>query len=140
MVTATLQHSANPLPQLFGASGIYSGNLLFPYQPVAVSAARAGIRLKPQGAGEYCVFYPGDTVSASEYTNGVWNLCEEDWDAVMLPISRAWCPAPESGQFDDYDEGSHVKYSSDAILEKAYELLFGDGLARPANVDNFMRH
>ena len=37
------------------------------------------------------MLYPGPT--ANGYTNGIWNLCEEDWDAVMIPVSRAFSDA-----------------------------------------------
>ena len=54
------------------------------------SAARAGIKFQGDGtAGAYRVFWPGNTIADSNYLSGVWNLCEDDWDAVMLPLSRA---------------------------------------------------
>ena len=57
-----------------------------------ISTARAGIRLDGDPEGNYRVLFPGETSSASKYSGGegTWNLCEEDWDAVMIPVDRAW--------------------------------------------------
>lgn len=57
-----------------------------------ISASRAGVKLDADTVnGYYRVLYPGDNGNVGGYSGtGVWNLCEENWDAVMLPISRAW--------------------------------------------------
>jgi len=96
----------------------------------AVSAARAGIRLKnKQGTpGHYEVQYPGDTVSG--YTNGVWNLCEEDWDGVLIPVSRAWNET-EPGKWDDDDITSEeiLKEVKDKLnIQSKYESGIGEML------------
>ena len=54
-----------------------------------ISASRAGIRLNGDAAGYYRVHCP-QNVRNLGYTGDVWNLCEEDWDAVMIPVNRAW--------------------------------------------------
>ena len=57
-----------------------------------ISASRAGVKLDSDTEnGYYRVLFPGANGSVGGYNGtGVWNLCEENWDAVMLPISRAW--------------------------------------------------
>lgn len=57
-----------------------------------ISASRAGVKLDSDTEdGYYRVLFPGANGNVGGYNGtGVWNLCEENWDAVMLPISRAW--------------------------------------------------
>ena len=57
-----------------------------------ISASRAGVKLDSDtNNGYYRVLFPGANGAVGGYNGtGVWNLCEENWDAVMLPISRAW--------------------------------------------------
>ena len=81
----------NPFSGLFGADagrGVYGAFNGFGRDMWVVSAARAGIRLAGDAAGLYRVQYPGATFAG--YTARTWNLCEEDWDAVMIPVNRAW--------------------------------------------------
>ena len=101
----------NPFSALFGNSaaldGLYgafngSGNDMW-----VVSASRAGIRFgeggtKAEDPGNYHILYPGDTNDLPKYSGGLktWNLCEEDWDAVMIPVDRAWHDAG-SGSWQD---------------------------------------
>ncbi len=107
IVVATRSQVNNPFVSVFGGDarrglyGAFDGRTQFIW---AISSARAGIRLNNDSAipGFYRVLYPGPT--ANGYTNGTWNLCEEDWDAVMIPVSRAfsdastgnWNGAPDS--------------------------------------------
>ncbi|MBR2441367.1 MAG: hypothetical protein IKB25_14310 [Lentisphaeria bacterium] len=91
IVVAAKRPVVNPFFSLLGDTrGLYGAFNGIGRDMWAVSAARAGIRLNGDANGNYRVRYPGATVTATSYTSGVWNLCEEDWDAVMLPISRAW--------------------------------------------------
>ena len=92
IVVAAKKRTANPFLDLFGdVTGLYGAFNGTGRDMWAVSAARAGVRTNNDGTnGRYQVRRPADTITAAGYTNGVWNLCEEDWDAVMLPVSRAW--------------------------------------------------
>ena len=91
----------NPFTGIFnydaadGMYGAFNGNKTDMW---AISTARAGIRFNNDPTGYYRVHYPGETAEAKHgYTNGVWNLCEDDWDAVMIPVSRAWNETSSSG-------------------------------------------
>ena len=97
------------------------------YDMWAVSAARAGVRLGNNPPGHYEVQYPGDTVSG--YTNGVWNLCEEDWDGVLIPVSRAWNET-EPGKWDgDITSEELLKEVKDKLnIQSKYESGIGKGL------------
>lgn len=81
----TVIMGANASAGLYGAFNNSTGRDMW-----VVSTSRAGVRLAGDGAGHYRVLYPGATYTNARYTSGVWNLCEEDWDAVMIPVSRAW--------------------------------------------------
>lgn len=81
----------------------------------AVSAARAGVRLEKNPDGHYVVQYPGEKVSG--YTNDVWNLCEEDWDAVLIPVSRAWNETDTGKWVDKTDEEDHVINTAEELLK-----------------------
>jgi|GEM_PF-4149308 len=95
LVTATTPMS-NPFSVIAGIdvdSGIYSTFGSFASENMwAASAARAGIRLRGDAAGFYRVQWPGEqTANAQNYNSvGIWNLCEDDWDGVLLPVIRAW--------------------------------------------------
>ena len=97
IVVAAKRTMTNPF-SVFGMSGLYDAFDVKDDNGASVdmwvvSAARAGVRLRAQQstAGYYVVQYPGDTVTADGgYRNGIWNLCEEDWDGVLIPVSRAW--------------------------------------------------
>ena len=91
----------NPFTVIFrsdakeGLYGAFNGNNTDMW---AISTARAGVRFNNDPTGYYRVHYPGETAAAAHgYTNGVWNLCEDDWDAVMIPVSRAWNETSSSG-------------------------------------------
>lgn len=91
----------NPFTVIFGSDaedglyGAFNGNNTDMW---AISTARAGVRFNNDPTGYYRVHYPGETAAAAHgYTNGVWNLCEDDWDAVMIPVSRAWNETSSSG-------------------------------------------
>ena len=88
----------NPFSGLFGADarrGLYGAFNGLSHDMWVVSAARAGIRLAGDAAGQYRVQYPG--AAFARYTAGTWNLCEEDWDAVMIPVNRAWNNTTSTG-------------------------------------------
>ena len=55
-----------------------------------ISAARAGVRFNNDNLGYYRIQYPDEKIEKHDYTNNVWNLCEDDWDAVLIPVARAW--------------------------------------------------
>jgi len=79
-----------------------------------VSAARAGVRLGSgfeggDAPGFYRILYPGPTFDSAKYTNGVWNLCEEDWDAVMIPIDRAFNNTVSPGAWGTDANGNSTK-------------------------------
>ena len=92
IVVAAKQRMTNPFDVLFtlpsdkGAYGMFD---ISSTDMWAVSAARAGVKLGSDSTF-YTVQWPGATFDHSDYLNGVWNLCEEDWDAVILPVNRAW--------------------------------------------------
>ena len=98
IVVAAKRPMVNPFTVIMGAdasTGLYGAfNNSTGRDMWVVSTSRAGVRLAGDDAGYYRVLYPGDTYNNdngnARYTNGVWNLCEEDWDAVMIPVSRAW--------------------------------------------------
>ncbi len=102
IVVAAKKPLANPFLQFFRSSNDAQSGLYGAFNGTgrdmwAVSAARAGLRFSNDSPeGDYIVQYPGDNgvqglTSRTTYNSlGVWNLCEDDWDAVMLPVSRAW--------------------------------------------------
>ena len=78
----------NPFVTWFGSEtrqGFYGsyGATLEGRQMWAVSAARAGVNVTGNPAGRY-------ETTWSEATEADWNLHVDDWDAVMLPLARAW--------------------------------------------------
>lgn len=89
IVVAAKKPLVNPFSIILGDSGLYGAFNGMDKDMWALSAARAGVKLNNENTdGKYETRYPGDDISG--YTNRVWNLCEEDWDAVMLPVARAW--------------------------------------------------
>lgn len=96
-----------------------------------VSAARAGVRLGSgfeggDAPGFYRILYPGPTFFSEKYTNGVWNLCEEDWDAVMIPIDRALNNTVSPGTWGADANGNSTKNSdTNALFSGARTALSG---------------
>ena len=93
VVVAAKKSMVNPFEMIFGEndsnSGLYGAFNGTKQDMWTVSTARAGLRFNTDSTGNYRVQWP--ETHASQYnTNNVWNLCEEDWDAVMLPVARAW--------------------------------------------------
>lgn len=96
IVVAAKRSLFNPFLQVFlnqqdtraGLYGAFNGTNRDMW---VVSSARAGIRFDGTAQGNYLVQWPGTTNSNAQYnSSGIWNLCEEDWDAVMMPIRRTW--------------------------------------------------
>lgn len=98
IVVAAKRQMKNPISLFVESSdeagmqdGLYGSFNHFNNDMWVVSASRAGIRLTGDAAGHYRVHCPQiNDVRDRGYTANVWNLCEEDWDAVMLPVARAW--------------------------------------------------
>jgi hypothetical protein len=78
IIVSAKRRLVNPF-QFFDSTGFYGAFNGTGRDMWAVSASRAGINL---GRG-YEIQWPGND-------RGLWNLCNEDWDAVMLPVARAW--------------------------------------------------
>jgi Flp pilus assembly protein TadG len=57
-----------------------------PRYMMAVSASRAGYRDGSEGNYNPC----NDMISGNSFYNSTKNLGETDWDAVLIPIRRAW--------------------------------------------------
>ena len=139
IVVAAKRTMTNP----FDALGMEAGGLydafgmrelgLRHFDMWAVSAARAGVRLRnDQGTpGRYVVQYPGDT--AGGYRNGVWNLCEEDWDAVLIPVSRAWCETEPGKWKGDIAAGDLLE----SVLENSNLNI---GTPYTGNIGNYLVH
>lgn len=93
IVVAAKKSMVNPFEIIFGSSdsnsGFYGAFSGTGQEMWTISTARAGLRFNTDAVGNYRVQWPG--THTSQYNiKSVWNLCEEDWDAVMLPVARAW--------------------------------------------------
>lgn len=130
IVVAARTNANNPFVAPFGtnaANGLYdafNGRAAYLW---AISSSRAGIRLSGDSVGNYRVSFPGAT--AAGYTNGVWNLCEDDWDAVMIPVSRAFSDA-SGGAWN----GSAA--NANAVLSQIRQFP----AAVAARINGYMRH
>ena len=97
IVVAAKKSMVNPFEIIFGSddskSGLYGAFNGTGRDMWAISAARAGVNLR---RGGYEVQWPGERVSSLYNSSSIWNLCEEDWDAVMLPVARAWNDTDEN--------------------------------------------
>ena len=125
IVVAAKRALTNPFAAFLGgdaSSALYgafsgTGNDMW-----ALSAARAGLRFNNQSAGQYSVFRQKETDTRSQYNAaGVWNLCEEDWDAVMLPVSRAWNTTQISGWGTGQNNG--IDETTNSLLKSARTTL-----------------
>ncbi len=148
LIVAAQIPASNPFSVAFNGTGLYANAVWGGRRNTfAVSAARAGLRFQnAEGVsdGAYSVQYPGDnstgSLNASTRYNrtGVWNLCEEDWDAVMLPLQRAWCNTTP-GAWANYAPG--VRYSASAILNAAArQFNASDSLFDNNAINNFVHH
>lgn len=143
IVVAMKRPVNNPFSAVFGdasvTDGLYAAFSGSGSDMWAVSAARAGIRLGGDPDGYYRVQFPGATYANARYTSGTWNLCEEDWDAVMIPVSRAWNDTGVGA----WGTGSTPNGDTDSLLRSAAGFLsvssnYGDnGYVTPRNP---MRH
>ena len=102
IIVAARQPVVNPFSIIFGdanvSSGLYSAFNGVGRDMWTASAARAGVKFQGDSTnGAYRVFWPGATIADGRYLSGVWNLCEDDWDAVMLPLNRAWSNTNPTG-------------------------------------------
>ena len=141
IVVAMRRPVVNPFSVVFGdvSDGLYAAFSGAARDMWVVSAARAGIRLGGDPVGYYRVQYPGAIYANARYTGGTWNLCEEDWDAVMIPVSRAW----NNTGVGAWGTGSTPNGDTDSLLRSAAGFLsvssnYGDnGYVTPRNP---MRH
>ena len=143
IVVAMKRPVDNPFSAVFGnasvTDGLYAAFSGSGSDMWAVSAARAGIRLGGDPVGYYRVQFPGATYANARYTSGTWNLCEEDWDAVMIPVSRAWNDTGVGA----WGTGSTPNGDTDSLLRSVAGFLsvssnYGDnGYVTPRNP---MRH
>ena len=133
--------TGNPLSAWLGAdaaNGVFSAFNGTGRDMWALSTARAGVRLGAGAAdsddeGAYRILFPGDRSSKPKYSsgNGTWNLCEDDWDAVMIPVNRAW---------HDASQGEWVGTpSAESILASVKSHLAPDTVYQNG-IGNFMRH
>lgn len=103
-----------------------------------LSTARAGIRLgggygTADEEGFYRILCPGEKSGKDKYRagEGTWNLCEEDWDAVMIPVNRAW---------HDASQGEWLGTpSAESILASVKEYLAPETRYR-GGIGEYMRH
>ena len=108
IVVAAKRPVQNPFSLLFGSSGeseigfygayhyrTADGNAV-PIDLWAVSASRAGVRNPGGAAGEYHVSWQKE---------GSWNLFVDDWDAVILPLAKAW-KYGENGKWLETESGA----------------------------------
>jgi hypothetical protein len=125
IVVAAKRELTNPFAIFLGndaSSALYgafngTGNDMW-----AISAARAGLRFNSQSPGQYSVFRQNATDTRSQYnTARVWNLCEEDWDAIMLPISRARNTTQVNGWGTGQSNG--IDDTTNALLNSARTAL-----------------
>ena len=79
----------NAWSRLVGTAIQMANNVFNAYEPSvawswAFSSAKAGYKDPdaPEGSNAYIVDWRGED-------NGRWNLCQSDWDAVFVPVSKA---------------------------------------------------
>ena len=135
----------NPFSVMGNADGLFANNLWRGNRPFfTVSAARAGLRFqRSDPIGHYRVFYPGDNEadnlkSLTNYnSDGIWNLCEEDWDAVLLPLRRAWC-STAGGRWSNFNLVK--QYSGADILSTVARQMLNSNFSNDNSVNNFIHH
>ncbi|MEG1979558.1 MAG: pilus assembly protein TadG-related protein [Victivallaceae bacterium] len=132
IVVAAKREKVNPFTAITGLGGNAAG--FFSAFNVdknsrdmwAVSAARAGVRLKanPSTPGKYLVQYPGESLDR-------WNLSNEDWDGVLLPVARAWNETTPGNWLGD-------KTSESLLSEVSKKLQVSSSYS--GNIGQNMRH
>ena len=79
-----------------------------------------------------------------------WNLCETDWDAVLLPVRHAWSDTSNAYDSLDYDSGASGKVwwekacvnangqnpFEDAASDSSWIRFYGDDGEELAHTDN----
>ena len=122
IVVAAKRPVQNPFSLLFGSPeeseiGFYGAyrykdaeGIPMPIDLWAVAASRAGVRNPGAAAGEY---------HATWQNEGGWNLFVDDWDAVILPLAKAW-KFGENGKWSDAGTGG--ENASDILAAVRTEL------------------
>ena len=142
ILVAAKRPVTNPFLSIFGSGtslrGLYGAFNGSGQDMWAVSTSRAGIRLgggfpTQQPDGTYNILYPGATSSLSKYSSGqgTWNLCEEDWDAVLIPVDRAW---------HDASSGTWKGQPSAGSLLSAVQSRLNPNTTYDGKIQRFMRH
>ena len=102
----------NPFSSFEGGTVGLFGRFGLAFDQWAVAAARAGVRAPGNETGAY------DTTWNNEAN---WNLFVDDWDAVMLPLAKAWKKG-NAGIWTAPDDSSE-KSDAAAILNQVKEKL-----------------
>lgn len=101
----------------------------------AISAARAGYREPGGSTGEYNTSFSQPLPKERK-----WNLLSSDWDAVLLPVKRAWSSAL-NGKYQG-DSGDQLMRETLSALDVKHEAPAGFGEAgghfKPEN--DFIHH
>ena len=83
--------------------------------------------------GNYHILFPGAISRLAKYAGGAgtWNLCEEDWDAVMIPVDRAW---------HDASGGAWTGVPSAETILAAVQAYLSPNTSYVSGIGRFMRH
>ena len=135
--------------ELFGAFSLPGGSGGLERHMWAVAAARAGINDSGRDAGSdegeglynssidsWEIIYDGETLAEAKqrWQSGGWvnmssrNLKETDWDAILLPLTRAWtgreaawADRSDAAGKGGYELGRWYKSTSSEILSELWE-------------------
>lgn len=109
--------NANPWEFTGGtSSGIFSAFNPFVPRTVCLSSAKAGYKFigdeyEANGDRQYRVDWRDGAWNAPEQS---WNLCQSDWDAVLIPVRMAKTPATNGSW------GGMVTFLSDFVMGKLH--------------------
>lgn len=109
-------------------SDIYSAFNPFVRKTVCLASAKAGYKPLPFGKQEYPEYERGYRIDWDS-GDGAWNLCQNDWDAVLLPVRRAASTALD-GRWIGSPDGAYIAERLAAAGAGAADAVSG-GIDRP---------
>ena len=143
IVVGVVRRNSNAWAQMIGAAGMVANGIFSAFDPdvewsVGFSAAKAGyVTLNESAAGGNMPYHVDWQSGGWQTDSESWNLCQSNWDAILIPVRMATNDARD-GQWKDSDDSV---FDIAVGNSSAWKPLFGsasmpdlEGLTAPGGV------
>lgn len=143
IVVGVVRRNSNAWAKMIGAAGMVANGIFSAFDPdvewsVGFSAAKAGyVTLNESAAGGNMPYHVDWQSGGWQTDSESWNLCQSDWDAILIPVRMATNDARD-GRWKDSDDSVFDNAVGDS---SSWKPLFGsasmpdiEGLTAPGGV------